>query len=142
MRIFLDANVIISVLNKEYPLFSYSSRILSLADSPSKFKLYTSPICLAISFYFAEKKYKAEKAKAKINLLHQHIHIAETSERSITKALQDKSVLDLEDGFEYYAAIENKCDCIITEDIHDFYFAKIELLKCEAFFEKYLMKKK
>jgi predicted nucleic acid-binding protein len=141
MKLFVDANVLISVLNKEYPLFSYSSRILSLAGS-SKFQLYTSPICLAIAFYFTEKKYKAEKAKAKINLLCEHINIAETSERCVLKALQDKSVLDLEDGFEYYSAVESKCDCMITEDIDDFYFSKMEVVSCEVFFEKYLMKRK
>ena len=54
MRIFLDANILVSVLNKEYPLFSYSARIISLADN-KKFTVYTSPICLAIAFYFAEK---------------------------------------------------------------------------------------
>ena len=140
MKLFLDANVIVSVLNKEYPLFYYSSRIISLAGT-SKFQLYTSPICLAIAFYFAEKKYRSRKAKEKISLLCQHIHIAETSETAVIKALGDKSVLDLEDGFEYYAAVENKCTCIITEDIRDFYFSKIEVLNCEGFFEKYLMKK-
>jgi predicted nucleic acid-binding protein len=55
MNIFLDANILVSVLNKEYPLFTYSSRILSLIDS-KRFRVYTSPICLAIAFYFAEKK--------------------------------------------------------------------------------------
>lgn len=33
MRIFLDANILVSVLNKEYPLFSCSARIVSLADN-------------------------------------------------------------------------------------------------------------
>ena len=54
MNIFLDANILVSVLNKEYPLFSYSSRIVSLADHKN-FNVYTSPVCLAIAFYFAEK---------------------------------------------------------------------------------------
>ena len=58
MKIFLDANVLVSVLNKEYPLFTYTSRITSLADK-TNFTLYTSPVCLAIAFYFAEKKYKS-----------------------------------------------------------------------------------
>lgn len=57
MRIFPDANILVSVLNKEYPLFSYSSRILSLTDN-KKFEVFTSPICLALAFYFAEKKIK------------------------------------------------------------------------------------
>ena len=62
MRIFLDANILVSVLNKEYPLFTYTSRIISLADK-KKFTLFTSPVCLAIAFYFAEKKYKSISAK-------------------------------------------------------------------------------
>ena len=62
MRIFLDANILVFVLNKEYPLFSYSARIVSLADN-KKFTVYTSPICLAIAFYFAEKKSGTQMAK-------------------------------------------------------------------------------
>ncbi len=64
MKVFVDANVLVSVLNKEYPLFTQSARILSLAGSKN-FEIYTSPICLAIAFYFAEKKFKAVKAKEK-----------------------------------------------------------------------------
>lgn len=141
MRIFLDANILISVLNKEYPLFTHTSRILSLADR-KEFEVYTSPICLAIAFYFAEKKYKAEKAKEKIQILSRHINIAEATRTSVQKTLKNKSIRDFEDGLEYYAAIENNCTCIITEDRDDFYFSRIEVLTSEAFFEKYMMKKK
>ena len=59
MKVFLDANVLVSVLNKEYPLFPHSARILSLADQ-LRYQLYTTPICLAIAFYFAEKKKVAQ----------------------------------------------------------------------------------
>ena len=34
MKLFLDANVLVSVLNKEYPSFTYTSRILSLDRQP------------------------------------------------------------------------------------------------------------
>ncbi|HWZ22004.1 MAG TPA: hypothetical protein VNW06_05085, partial [Cytophagaceae bacterium] len=68
MKLFLDANILVSVLNKEYPTFIYSSRILSLSGEP-KFELYTSPICLAIAFYFAEKKSGPKLAKSKMSLL-------------------------------------------------------------------------
>lgn len=138
MRVFIDANILVSVLNKEYPLFTYSARLLSLAGS-KKFQLYTSPVCLAIAFYFAEKRYRSQKAKEKISLLCDHIKIAEASERCVRNALINNSVLDFEDGLEYYAALENKCDCIVTEDAEYFHFSKIEVIGCEAFFEKYLM---
>jgi len=139
MKIFLDANVIVSVLNKEYPLFTYSSRILSLASHP-KFEIYTSPLCLAIAFYFAEKKHKSQLAKQKIDLLCQHIKIAGNTSKGVFDTLSNKSVHDFEDGLEYYAAESVDCKCIITEDIEDFYFADIEVLNCQEFFKRYLIK--
>jgi len=141
MRIFLDANILVSVLNKEYPLFSVTSRILSLSDRKN-FVLYSSPICLAIAYYFAEKKFKSEKAKSKIQILCDHIQIAPLSETAVSKTLQTTAIKDFEDGLEYYSAVENKCNCIITEDIDDFYFSKIEVLRSEDFFKKYLFKNK
>jgi predicted nucleic acid-binding protein len=141
MKIFLDANILISVLNKEYPTFPHTSRILSLSDR-REFEIYTSPICLTIAFYFAEKKYKAKVAREKIAVLCDHINIAEATTTSVQKTLKNNSVLDFEDGLEYYAAVENGCTCIVTEDVEDFFFSKIEILTSEAFFEKYMMKKR
>ena len=137
MRIFLDANFLVSVLNKEYPLFTHTSRILSLADK-NRFSLYTTPVCLAIAFYFAEKKFRSIKAKNKVNILCDHINIAEVNKSCVSKTLQNPAINDFEDGLEYYAALENKCSCIITEDIDDFYFSEIEVLRSDEFFEKYL----
>lgn len=140
MRIFADANILVSVLNKEYPLFSYTSRILSLADT-GDFEIFTSPVCLAIAFYFAEKKYKTVVAKQKISILCNHIGIAGATETAVKKSLQNKAVKDFEDGLEYYAAVESKCRCIVTEDLKDFYFSELEVLDSERFYKKYMVKK-
>ena len=137
MRVFLDANILVSVLNKEYPIFSYSARILSLA-SHSKFEIVTSPLCLAIAFYFAEKKHRTVKAKEKIKLLCDYIEITSASKAAVSKSLNNAAVLDFEDGLEYYAALESNCKCIVTEDVSDFYFSEIEVLTSEIFCKRYL----
>jgi predicted nucleic acid-binding protein len=54
MKIFLDANILISVLNKEYPLFTHTSRILSLSDRKD-FEVFTSPVGLAIAFILPKR---------------------------------------------------------------------------------------
>ncbi len=138
MKVFLDANVLISVLNKEYPVFTYSSRILS--STHHGLKLVTSPLCLAIAFYFSEKKSGRAMAKAKINTLSKHIGITEMNKGTVLKALENKKVLDLEDGLEYYSAIGNDCKFIVTEDLKDFYFSDIEVLDSRSFFERYIKK--
>lgn len=139
MKIFLDANILVSVLNKEYPLFPFTSRILS-ANQHSQFQLFTSPLCLAIAFYFAEKKSKSIVAKQKIELLVRNINIAGNSASTVNYALENSKVHDFEDGLQYYAAIENGCSCIITEDIKDFYFSEIEVLSSKEFLIKHLVK--
>ena len=139
MKIFLDANILVSVLNKEYPIFTNSARILSLAGN-KKFRILTSPICLAIAYYFAEKKHKSSLAKAKIKTLSEYITIASNSCEAVLKCLENPSIHDFEDGLEYYAVLESNCDCIITENKSDFYFSEIEVLNSEEFCKKYLFK--
>src|SRR5690606_17232054 len=135
MNVFLDANILVSVLNKEIPLFSYTSRILSL--NPKKFKLFTSPICLTIAFYLAEKKSGTKVAKTKIQLLVQHIEIAEANKDGVLLAAQNKSIDDFEDGLKYYAALHAGCSCMVTEDVKDFYFSEVEVLNAEGFLIEY-----
>ena len=138
MKIFLDANILVAVLNKEYPLFSHAARILSLGAN-SKYKIYTSPICLAIAFYFAEKKHGTTTAKQKVNLLANNIIVTDVGNDTVLAALQNKKVNDFEDGLEYYSAQKSKCTLIITEDVSDFYFAEMEVLKSKDFIERYLV---
>ena len=137
MNIFLDANILVSVLNKEYPLFTYSARILSLS-SHAKYSIYTSPVCLAIAFYFAEKKSGTKHARQKIEILASKIKVTAMDESTVSKALRNKSVHDFEDGLEYYSAEDARCKCIVTEDKEDFFFAALEVYSAEEFFKKYL----
>ena len=139
MRVFLDANILISVFNKEYPVFTYSSRVLSLTDN-SRFQLYTSPICLAIAFYFSEKKSGSTIAKQKIQLLSSKIGITPIDRNTVLDVFKNRSINDFEDGLEYQAAMESKCKCIITEDLNDFHFSSLEVLNAKSFLEKYAMK--
>lgn len=137
MKVFLDANVLVSVLNKEYPIFTYSSRVLSLADV-SKYKFYTSPICLAIAYYFAEKKSGNAQARHKIDLLVSKLQITTVNDKTVRDTNKNKKVHDFEDGLQYYSAIQSGCKYIVTENIKDFYFSEIEVLTSEQFLRNYV----
>jgi len=136
MKVFLDANILVSVINKEYPLFSWSARIMSLTDN-KHFEIYTSGICLAIAYYFAEKRNK-KTASEKIKLMCAHLSIAPITASTVEKTIRNSKVKDFEDGLEYYSAEEAGCNCIITENGKDFYFSDLEILNSQEFCEKYL----
>lgn len=135
MKVFVDANVLVATLNKEYPLFTWASRILSLNEN-NNVTLYTSPLCLAIAFYFSGKKCGEKLAKQKIELLCNHLRITTIDEEISKKALTNKMIHDFEDGLEYYSALDSMCDFIITEDRKDFYFSEIEVMGCEEYLRR------
>jgi predicted nucleic acid-binding protein len=133
-KVFIDANVLIAVLNKEYPLFSDAARILSLADR-SGYNVYTSPVCIAIAFYFAEKKSGTLKAKTKLKTLMDHIKATTVDDEIIRQAIYNTSIHDIEDGIQYYSALRSDCKIIVTEDKNDYYFAEIPILNCREMLE-------
>ncbi len=139
MKVFLDANILISVLNKEYPVFTFSSRVLSLADN-SKYKFYTSPLCLAIAYYFAEKKCGNVQARHKIDLLTSKLQITTVNDKTVRDTNLNKKIHDFEDGLHYYSALNSGCKCIVTEDLNDFYFSEIEVLTSRRFLETIVFK--
>ena len=137
MRVFLDANILVSVVNREYPQYLYTSRILSMGED-GKNKLVTTSICLAIAFYFAEKKHGQTLAKKKINLLVEHLDIADCGQREGMSASKNNKVHDFEDGLQYYAALHSNCAYIVSDDTNDFYFSDIPVFNAENFFRNHV----
>lgn len=138
MKVFVDANVLVATLNREYPLFTWSSRILSL-HGKHNLQICTSPFCLAIAFYFAEKKSGAIIAKKKIEILCRNIEITSMDSGITRKAISNPKINDFEDGLEYYSAVSHGCEWIITEDQNDFWFSEIKIAGCEMFLRAQLV---
>ncbi len=136
MRVFVDANILVAVVNKEYPLWTYASRVLSWV-SANRHQLVITSVSLDITYYFAEKKHGAASAKARIGLLANHLLIADCGNKEVAFATNDKRVKDFEDGLQYYAALQAGCNCIVTENVKDFYFAKMEVLTAKEFLIKH-----
>lgn len=137
-RIFLDANVLVTVLCNEYPNFSACARVLSLADD-QRFQVYTSPLSLAIGAFYSEKKSGQKLTRQKIELLAEKLHIATMNESVVERTMANQKVKDLEDGFQYYSALDMKCACIVSYDKRDFHFAEIEVLDAEQFLLKHVV---
>lgn len=138
MKIFLDANVLVTVLCNEYPRFGACARVLSLSDD-RRFQVYTSPLCLAIGAYFAEKKNGRERARKKIMLLAEKLAITQVDAHTTRRTLADPRIRDIEDGLEYHSALDARCTCIVTYDKRDFHFSELEVLDPEEFLLKYAL---
>lgn len=124
MRIFVDANVLIAVLNKEYPLFDEAARVLSLAGK-RPYQIYVSAVSLAIAWYFAEKKSGKKVAAQKFDVLLRHIEVAPCGPNEIQRLKSFPPNIDWEDGLQVSSAEAAGCKVIATFDIKDYYFSPI-----------------
>lgn len=136
VKVFLDANILVSVIRVEYPVYIYAVRILSLQNPAFEFS--TSAICIAIAYYYACKKFGKTGTKQEIEKLCNHLEILNSGAAEVMQAFNNKSIHDLEDGIEYYSAMNAGCTCIITENLNDFYYSEIEILNSQMFFDKYM----
>jgi len=141
IRLFLDANILVTVLCNEYPRFGPCARVLSLCDDP-RFEVYTSALCMAIGAYYAAKKNGKKLALQKVRLLGEKLRMTNMGESAIQRTLADKRILDIEDGLQYHSAIDAKCGFIVTYDRKDFHFAEIPVLNAEEFLLKHAVKGK
>lgn len=140
-KIFLDANVLVTVLCNEYPRFGACARVLSLADDP-RFDVFTSPLCLAIGAFFAEKKNGQKAARRKIALLAVKLKITTMGPKAVEQTFANPAIADIEDGFQYFSAVDAGCTSIVTYDRRDWHFAKMEVLPPEDFLLKYAVRRK
>lgn len=138
-RIFLDANILVTVLCNEYPRFTACARVLSLADD-RRFQVFTSPLCLAIGAYFAEKKSGKKLARKKIELLASKLRITTLGQGALERTMANPRISDVEDGFQYHSAVDAGCTSIVTYDKRDFHFAEVDVLDAEAFLLRFVVK--
>lgn len=131
MKIFVDANIVVAVFNKEYPAYDSCARVLSLAGKYNV-ELVCSTLSLGIAFYFAEKKSGRKKAHEKISILCKHITISPCGPQEVETALKCTDV-DFEDALQEASAKHAGCEVILTLNGKDFWFSELEQYHPEDF---------
>jgi predicted nucleic acid-binding protein len=131
MKIFLDANILVAVFNKEYPAYDSCARVLSLAGKDG-IEIVCSTLSLGIAYYFAEKKSGRKRAHEKISILCKHIHISPCGPDEVENALKHAHV-DFEDALQEASAKSAGCEMILTLNAKDFWFSKLEQYHPEFF---------
>jgi hypothetical protein len=59
--------------------------------------------------------------------------IAGNKSEDVKKVFQNSKINDFEDSLQYHAAITNRCQCLVTENVRDFYFSEITVMRPEDF---------
>ncbi|MFV0590701.1 MAG: type II toxin-antitoxin system VapC family toxin [Draconibacterium sp.] len=133
-KIFLDTNIVIDLLARRQPFYEEAADIFSLADK-KEIELSVSSLTIANTSYILLKQMDSNKAKVILRKLRLIIKILPLNDKIIGLALNDEIFSDFEDALQYFTALENGKDMIITRNLKDFKNSKIPAFTAKQFVE-------
>jgi predicted nucleic acid-binding protein len=130
-KIFVDADITLDLLAKREPFYNPTSELFSLIDD-NQVKGYTSPIIIANIHYILSKQLGKEKSLKYISKLTTLLKILTFDEKIVELALSS-DFKDFEDAIQYYTAIENNVEILITRNIKAYKYANIPIMTADEF---------
>lgn len=133
VKIFLDTNVVLDIIGKREPFFQEAKLFLHLhANGLAKLQIAESSI--GNLYYLAFNVYKLPYSEFTMSDFLKACYILSAGKDLICKSL-DSNFKDKEDALQYYTALMNGCDFLITRNKKDFKFAEgIPVLTPKEFF--------
>jgi predicted nucleic acid-binding protein len=132
-KIFVDTDIVIDLLTKREPFYPSAARVFSVA-ADKKIELYISPVLISNLFYILRKVLGREEAINAIRKLRVLVHVVTIDEEIVDLVLSSK-FKDIEDGFQYYGALQDKIGILLTRNTKDFVGKEIVIMNCEEFIE-------
>lgn len=129
-KIFIDTNIVLDLLEKRENFYQEAQELFTLSDNKNV-KLYVSALTLANTHYLLFKHLKMEVRKviARFKIL---VEVLPLSDKILELALIS-NFQDFEDAIQYYTAIENDMDLIITRNKKDFKNITIPVFTAKEF---------
>lgn len=125
-KLFVDTNIVIDLLSKREGFYQDAQELFTLADN-KKVKLFVSSLTFANTHYLLSKQYKLDDAR-KILLKFKVLVTVSSLDDKILELALVSNFKDFEDAIQYYTAIENGVDIIITRNKKDYKSSKLPIL--------------
>ncbi len=131
-RLLIDTNIVIDLLSKREKFYYEAADLFSRADKKELVLTITS-LTFANTNYILTKLKSAKEAREILRKFKVLVELLNLDDKITELALSDESFPDFEDGLQYYSAIENQIDVIITRNKKDFKNSKIPVLSTKEF---------
>ena len=131
-RILIDTNIVIDLLSKRKDFYDDAADLFSQADR-KELSLTISSLTFANTNYILSKLKSAKEAREILRKFKVLVELLNLDDKITELALSDESFHDFEDGLQYYSAIENEVDIIITRNKKDFKNSKLPVLTAKEY---------
>lgn len=134
MKVFLDTNILIDVLEQRVPYFKAAANILDLGAN-GKIKLYASALTFVNCIYIVRKKAGYSKVIESVRLLRDIISVSPMTQTEFDRAMAGMAP-DMEDALQYQSALSSGCELIITRNKKHFPQDGMPVITAEEFFDR------
>ncbi len=131
-KLFLDTNIVLDLLAKRDPFYNEAASLFSMADK-KKIQLSVSALTFATVNYIVSRQKSEEEAKIILRKLKLLVHVVSLDGKVVDLSLNDSDFTDFEDALQYYSALENGVDVIITRNLKDFRKAQLPVMTAAQF---------
>jgi predicted nucleic acid-binding protein len=130
-KILVDTNIVLDLLTKRKDFYLPASKLFTLADN-GKVRLAISSLTFATTYYLLSRELDTAKAKEILRKFKVLVIVLPVDDKVIDLAL-NSDFKDFEDAIQYYTAIENKQEIIITRNLRDFKLSSLPVLTAEDY---------
>ncbi len=130
-EVFIDSDIILDLLMKREPHYLSAAKLFTIIEK-GNVKAFVSPLIFSNLFYILRKITSKERAKNSLKKLKFLVNILEVNEYIIELSLES-DFNDFEDAIQYYTALENKIDCLITRNKKDYKKSLITICTAEEY---------
>jgi predicted nucleic acid-binding protein len=125
IRLFLDTNIVVDVLERREPFCNDAVRLFTMAYN-KQVQLVVSPMTYSTTSFLL-RKHGPEGVRNLLSNFRQLSRVATTDERTVDDSLASQ-FKDFEDAMQYYTAVNAKADVIITRNGKDFAASKLPVM--------------
>jgi len=132
-RVIVDTNIVLDFLIYRPEFFEESRQLFSLADQ-GVIKLYISSMSIVNSNYMLERSTKSNDVRKVLGKFKVLVNVLPLVDKYIDLAISSE-FKDFEDAIQYYTAIENEMDVILTRNKKDFKLSTLPVLTAKEFLQ-------
>ena len=130
-KVFVDTNIILDWLGEREPFFKYAVDLFRLAEK-NEIVVLTSVVSFTTVEYILRKEIGNEKTKKALSAIRTLSTVCQSGEKEIDLALLS-DMKDFEDAVQYFTAINNEANILITRNIKDFKKADLPIMTAEDY---------
>lgn len=128
---FIDTDIALDLLGQRDPYYSAAALLFTLADK-GKIEINISSLSFSNLNYLLTRQFNASESRRILNSFKVLVKVLAVDDKIIELALSSKFT-DFEDAIQYFTAIENEINVLLTRNIKDYKLANIAIQSAEDY---------